>query len=177
MLKHLFRFSLCLAFISISGFSVRSMVFASNAMPSDNDLYRQGLEYLKNLQYIKARLAFQTLINSYSDSHLTPLSYIEIGDSYFNEGGPENFAQAEKEYENFIKFFPNHPKVPDVQIKIFATNMKLLETPDRNRQYALRIEKEVQSYLEQFPDSEYAPVVRQLLNRIQEILSKTEQSK
>jgi outer membrane protein assembly factor BamD len=177
MLKHFFRFSLCLAFVSISGFSARSMIFASDAMPSENDLYKQGSEYLKNRQYIKARLAFQTLINSYSDSDLAPLSYIEIGDSYFNEGGPENLAQAGKEYENFIKFFPNHPKVPDVQMKIIATNFKLPKAPDRDRQYALRAEKEVQSYLEQFPDSEYAPIVRQLLNRIQEILGKTEQSK
>jgi outer membrane protein assembly factor BamD len=176
MLKHFFRFSLCLAFISISGFSARNMIFASNTMPSDNDLYKQGSEYLKNLQYIKARLAFQTLINSYSNSDLAPLSYIEIGDSFFNEGGPENLAQAVQEYENFIKFFPSHPKVPDVQMKIIAANWKRLKAPDRDRQYALRVEKEVKSFLEQFPDSEYAPIARQLLDRIQEVLSKTEQS-
>jgi outer membrane assembly lipoprotein YfiO len=149
------------------------MVFAGNAMPSDNDLYKQGSELLKNSQYIKARLAFQSLINSYSDSDLAPLSYIKIGDSYFNEGGPENFAQAVQEYENFIKCFPNHPKVADAQMKIIAMNYKLLKAPDRDRQYALRVEKEAQSFLAQFPDSEYAPIVRQLLNKVKEILSKT----
>jgi outer membrane assembly lipoprotein YfiO len=174
MKKHILRFSLCLACISISGFNARSVIFASDALPSDNNLYKQGSEYLKNSQYIKARLAFQSLINFYSDSHLAPLSYIEIGDSYFNEGGPENLAQAVKEYEKFIIFFPNHPKVPDVQMKIIATNYKLLKAPDLDRQYALRAEKEMQSFLQQFPDSEYVPVVRELLNRVHKILSKTD---
>jgi outer membrane assembly lipoprotein YfiO len=173
MLKHVCRFLLCVALISISGFSAKNMLFANEAMTSDNDLYKQGLEYLESSRYIKARLAFQSLINAYSNSDLAPLSYIEIGDSFFNEGGLENLAQALKEYENFIRLFPKHSKAPEVRMKIIATNWKLLKAPDRDRQYALSVETEVQNFLKQYPESEFVPIVRQLLQNVQEIINKT----
>ena len=79
-----------------------------SVVPPDRTLFETGSEYLKKNQYIKARLAFQTLINTYPDSEVSADSYLAIGDSFYDEGGTENLLQAEDQYKNFIIFFPEN---------------------------------------------------------------------
>jgi GWxTD domain-containing protein len=96
---------------------------------SDEALNEIGMEYLKANQYIKARMAFQTMINLYPDSKLAGDAYFAIGDSFYDEGGTENLLQAEDQYQNFIVFFPTHPKAADAQLKIFD----LMKQVEENR--------------------------------------------
>jgi len=58
---------------------------AEERRPPDRTLFETGEEYLEKSQYIKARLAFQTLINTYPDSDLAADSYLAIGDSFYSE--------------------------------------------------------------------------------------------
>jgi len=60
------------------------------------------MEYLKTSQYIRARLAFQTLINLYPDSKRAADAYFAMGDSFYDEGGTENLLQAWDCYRNAI---------------------------------------------------------------------------
>jgi outer membrane protein assembly factor BamD len=173
-LKRFLRFTLTsITFISILGLSSRVMTFPKEVVSPDKTLYQQGLEYLEKLQYIKARLAFTSLINDYPDSDLAPLSYFEMANSYYSEGGTENLLSAEEQFGNFIIFFPKHPKALDAQMMIFATNMKLIEAPARDRQYTLKVERKMKNFIEKFPDSKNVPIIKQWLNRVQEILIKT----
>jgi outer membrane protein assembly factor BamD len=142
-----------------------------SVVPPDKTLFETGQEYLKKSQYIKARLAFQTLINTYTDSELSADSYLAIGDSYYNEGGTENFLQAEDQYKNFIIFFPTNPKAVDAQMKIVALNMKMMRSPDRDPSYSVRAEAAAKRMLDQFPDSDYGPIVTGYLKEIQENLA------
>jgi hypothetical protein len=71
MLKHFSRLMLlCVAYISISGSGLRSMTLQESVVPPDKRMYETGLKFLETHQYIRARLAFQTLINTYPDSDL-----------------------------------------------------------------------------------------------------------
>lgn len=64
-------------------------------------------------------------------------------------------------------------------VKNFDQNMKMIkdliaksaQSPDRDQKYTLRAEREVQEFLQRFPDSEYAPVVRNFLKEIRENLA------
>jgi outer membrane assembly lipoprotein YfiO len=142
-----------------------------SVVPPDKTLFETGQEYLKKSQYIKARLAFQTLINTYTDSELSADSYLAIGDSYYNEGGTENLLQAEDQYKNFIIFFPTNPKAVDAQMKIVALNMKMMRSPDRDPSYSVKAEAAAKRLLEQFSDSDYVPIVTGYLKEIQENLA------
>jgi outer membrane assembly lipoprotein YfiO len=142
-----------------------------SVVPPDKTLFETGQDYLKKSQYIKARLAFQTLINTYTDSELSADSYLAIGDSYYNEGGTENLLQAEDQYKNFIIFFPTNPKAVDAQMKIVALNMKMMRSPDRDTSFSVKAEAQAKKLLEQFPDSDYVPIVTGYLKEIQENLA------
>jgi outer membrane assembly lipoprotein YfiO len=160
-----------LVLASLWGCGPKGAKLQKSVVPPDRTLFETGSEYLRKSQYIKARLAFQTLINTYPDSELSAESYLSIGDSFYDEGGTENLLQAEDQYKNFIIFFPTHPKAPDAQMKVIAANMKLMRAPDRDPQYSYKAEGAIRKMLETFPDSDYAPIARQYLKEVQETLA------
>jgi outer membrane assembly lipoprotein YfiO len=142
-----------------------------SVVPPDKSLYETGSDYLKKSQYIKARLAFQTLINTYPDSDLAADSYLAIADSFYDESGLDNLLQAEDQYKNFIIFFPTNPKVVDAQMKIISLNMKMMRSPDRDKTYSYHAETAIKKFLADYPNSEYAPVAQQYLREVQENLA------
>jgi len=142
-----------------------------SVVPPDKSLFETGSDYLKKSQYIKARLAFQTLINTYPDSDLAADSYLAIADSFYDESGVENLLQAEDQYKNFIIFFPTNPKTVDAQMKIISLNMKMMRSPDRDKTYSYKAEGAIKKFLADYPESEYAPVARQYLREVQENLA------
>jgi outer membrane protein assembly factor BamD len=160
------------ALLTVWGCGQKGAKLQKSVVPPDKTLFETGEEYLGKSQFIKARLAFQTLINTYPDSDLTSESYMAIGDSFYDEGGTENLLQAEDQYKNFIVFFPTHPKAPDAAMKILSLNMKMMRAPDRDQTYAVKAQDAARKLIEQFPDSPYADVAKQQLREIQENLAK-----
>ncbi len=174
-MRSFFRNGLLFLFlVSIWGCGQKGAKLQKSVVPPDKTLYETGSEYLKKSQYIKARLAFQTLINTYPDSDMAAESYLSIGDSFYNEGGTENLLQAEDQYKNFIIFFPTNPKAADAQMKIVSLNMKMMRAPDRDQQSTYKAEAAIKKMLEQFPDSDYIPIAKQYLNEVQENLAQSD---
>jgi len=174
-MRPLFRYALLLLFLlSVWGCGQKGAKLQKSVVPPDKTLYETGSEYLKKSQYIKARLAFQTLINTYPDSDMAAESYLAIGDSFYSEGGTENLLQAEDQYKNFIIFFPTSPKAADAQMKIISANMKMMRAPDRDQQNSYKAEQAIKKMLEQFPDSDYIPIAKQYLNEVQESLAQSD---
>jgi outer membrane assembly lipoprotein YfiO len=155
----------------MSGCGEKGAKLQKSVVPPDKSLFETGSDYLKKSQYIKARLAFQTLINTYPDSDMAADSYLAIADSFYDEAGLDNLLQAEDQYKNFIIFFPTNPKTVDAQMKIISLNMKMMRSPDRDKTYSYKAEGAIQKFLTDYPDSEYAPVARQYLREVQENLA------
>jgi outer membrane assembly lipoprotein YfiO len=153
------------------GCAQKSAKLQKSVAPPDKTLFETGSNYLKSGQYIKARLAYQNLIQTYPDSDLSAEAYFAIADSYYDEGGTENLLNAEEQYGNFIVFFPTHPKAVDAMIKNISLNMKMMHAPDRDQQYAYKALKWVNRMLEEQPDSDFAPIVRQYKSEIEETLA------
>ena len=162
---------LLLGLVWLWGCSQKGAKLQKSVVPPDKTLFETGEEYLKKSQYIKARLAFQTLINTYPDSEMAADSYLAVGDSFYDEGGTENLIQAEDQYKNFIVFFPTSPRAPDAMMKIVSLNMKMMRTPDRDPSYARRAESSIRSLILQFPDSDYSKIAKDYLVEVQEVLA------
>lgn len=169
-------FFLCILLMFFWGCVQKSASLQKSVVPPDQTLFETGTTFLDKGQYIRSRLALQTMINTYPDSEMTPDAYYAIGDSFYEEGGTENWLQAEQQYKDFIIFFPAHPKAPDAQMKIMAANRKMMGAPDRDQQYTLRAEQEGFNFLEMFPNHDYVPIVRQSLLEIQDALAYQEES-
>jgi outer membrane protein assembly factor BamD len=171
ILKSLF---FCILVLTAWGCGPKGARLQKSVVPPDQTLFNTGSEYLKKSQFIKARLAFQTLINTYPDSELNAEAYLSIADSFYDEGGTENLLQAEDQYKNFIVFFPAHPKSADAQMKIISANWKLMHAPGRDQQPTYKVEANLKQFLEQYPDSDLVPVAREYLKDVQERLAQSD---
>jgi hypothetical protein len=101
---------------------------SGTVVPPDKALYETGKELFRQRQFIKARLAFQSLISSDPNSSLADSAYLAIADSYYEEGGAENLRNAEEQYRNFIEFFPRSPRAEDASMRIISINMKAMRS-------------------------------------------------
>jgi len=169
MMRFFIRFStLLLAVVLFSSCGQKSADLQQSAVSPDKTLYENGMKFFEKSYFIKARLSFQTLINTYPDSEYTPAAFLAIADSYYKEGGTENWLQAEAQYKDFIIFYPNHEMADDAQLKIAAINVKLMKPSDRDPTYARKAEVEFKKFLENYPDSELAPTAQEFLRDVQE---------
>ncbi len=162
---------LCVVLIYSWGCVQKTAKLQKSVVPPDKTLFETGEDYLNKSQYIKARLAFQTLMNTYQDSDLAPDALMAIGDSYYDEGGTENLLQAEDSYKNFIVFFPTNPKAPDAALKVIALNHRMMRSPDRDSSYSIKTQDAIRNFLNKFPDSDYIPIVNRFLLEVQENLA------
>lgn len=150
------------------GCGQKSANLQEGAVAPDRVLYENGLDYLKKNQFIKSRLAFQTLISTYPDSDFTASAYLAIADSYFNEGGTANLLQAESQYKDFILYFPTHEMADDAQMRVVAVNFKLMNSPDRDQTHTRKALDELKRFMDKYPDSELSPTAREALLEVEE---------
>jgi outer membrane protein assembly factor BamD len=175
VIRPLTKYSMLFAMLlMLWGCGQKGAKLQKSVVPPDKTLFESGEEYLKKSQFIKARLAFQTLISTYPDSDMSADAYFAWGDSFYNEGGTENLLQAEDRYKDFIIFFPTHPKAADAQMKIISINMKQMHEPDRDQQYTVKAAQAIQKFLDTFPDSDYGPIVQQYKKEVTENLAQSD---
>lgn len=149
----------------------KSAKLQKSVIPPDKTLFETGSGFLKNGQYLKARLAFQNLMMTYPDSEMAPEAHFAMGDSFYEEGGTDNLLQAENQFKDFIVFYPAHPKAPDAQMKNISINMKMMGAPDRDQRYAYKALQGIKSFLLQFPESDFAPIVKKYKSDVEENLA------
>lgn len=164
-----------LALPLLAGCGQKSPGLQDSAVAPDTQLFENGMRYLEKSQYLKARLAFQTLINTYPDSEYTPAAFLAIADSYYAEGGSENLLQAEAQYKDFLIFYPTHEMADDAQLKVAAINYRLMKPYDRDPTNARKAETEIRRFLEHYPDSELSPTAREALREVEETLARRDQ--
>jgi len=78
-------------------------------------LFNQGMKALDKSNYSEARNLLRRLINNYPESDYLARAKLAIGDSYYSQRA---FKQAEREYQDFITFFPNMPEAVEAQRRI-----------------------------------------------------------
>jgi outer membrane protein assembly factor BamD len=168
-MRFLFKtISLMLAVLLLSSCGQKSAGLQESAVAPDKALFETGMRFFEKSYFVKARLALQTLINTYPESDYTSLAFYQIADSYYEEGGTENLLQAESQYRDFIIYYPHDEKADDAQMKIAAINVRLMKPSDRDPTYARKAEAELKKFLQDFPDSELAPTAMEFLREVQE---------
>jgi outer membrane protein assembly factor BamD len=86
------------------------------AQATDKVLYDRAIADIEHRDYAAARLALNTLINTYATSDYQARAKLAIAVSWLREGGPRGLAQAEAEYKDFIQFYPDMKEAADSQV-------------------------------------------------------------
>lgn len=86
----------------------------------DRVLYDRGMTQIGRHNYQAARLALNTLINTYTSSEYLPKAKLAIADSWRLEGGARGKSQAEAEYRDLIRFYPGTPEGAEAERQLEA---------------------------------------------------------
>ena len=95
-------------------------VSAANAAPPPNPGdekadYDQAFNALKDGRYAESARRFQTFINAYPSSELTPNAYYWLGESYYVT---QNYPISLDTFQKLLAQFPGSQKAPDALLKV-----------------------------------------------------------
>ena len=76
-------------------------------------------------RYSSARDLFLAIIINFPDSQQADLAKFGMGSSFLREGTAERLAQAEREFTDFITFFPNSRLIPAARQSLTEIRQKL----------------------------------------------------
>jgi outer membrane protein assembly factor BamD len=147
---------------------------SKDTLQPDKVLFDRAIKDIEHADYEAARLTLNTLINTYDTSEYLAKAKLAIADSWFREGGPHGFAQAEAEYKDFILFYPNMEEAAESQFKICNIHYKQMQKADRDNAQGQRAEDECRQVMVQFPNSKFTEQARQMLRNVQEVLADKE---
>jgi outer membrane protein assembly factor BamD len=136
----------------------------------DRALLEEGITMLQKNRYTQARLLFNTLINTYPDSPLLPVTKLALADSYYREGSFSSMNESEVEYRDWLQFFPKHGLADDVMMKIAEVHMRQVQAADRDTTHAKLAERQLLKLVEQYPETELKKRAEDQLWEVREIL-------
>lgn len=155
----------------------KSKVAAEEAREGrDRELFSEGIREMQDGKYVRSRLLFNTLVNTYADSPLLPVTRLAIADSFYREGSYSAMNQAEVEYRDWLQFFPKHELADDVVMKIAEIHMRQVQAHDRDTTHAVLAEKQLLRLLREFPATDLKERAENQLWEVREILGMHELS-
>ncbi len=87
--------------------------------PTSQEQYDRAMALMEDHKYASAREALGGIgVRELQDSDLDPLVKLALADAYWLDGGITNVIEAQARYEQFLNFYPTHPKVAYAQFQV-----------------------------------------------------------
>ena len=137
----------------------------------DRVLYENALKQLDRHDYAVARELLQTLISTYQESDYFEKAKYALAESFYREGGRVNLDAAEAAYKDFIIYFRDSELADDAQMMVAMTQIKRVQSPDRDNTAAQLAELELREMINSYPDSDLLEEAKQKLREVQEVLA------
>ena len=121
----LVAFLVALISIGVKNLSVRRSIAKVKKVDSDNLtlLYERGKAFYSKKNYTEAAKAFEMLIVSFPDSHVTEDSFINLAKSY---EAKREYSNAKRTLENFLKKYPTTQNASKIRKDIEKLNIEAL---------------------------------------------------
>ncbi|MEQ1912525.1 MAG: outer membrane protein assembly factor BamD [Vicinamibacterales bacterium] len=140
----------------------------------DQFLYDRGKVALDNKKWLTAREFFKQVTETYTQSPVRPDAKLAIGDTYIGEGSSESLVLAIAEFQEFLSFYPTHPRADYAQYKLGLAHFRQMRAPQRDQSETRDTVREFELFLTRYPNSTYAPEVRNRLREAKDRLSEAE---
>ena len=140
----------------------------------DQFLYERGKEALDNKKWLTAREFFKQVTETYTQSPVRPDAKLGIGDTYLGEGSPESLVLAIAEFQEFLSFYPTHPRADYAQYKLAMAHFKQMRAPQRDQTETRDAIREFENFVTRYPNSTLMPEVRDRLREAKDRLSEAE---
>lgn len=141
---------------------------------ADKFLFERGTALLAKKNWLTAREHFRRLVDSYPQSTYRTDAKIGIGDSYLGEGRADSLVLAVNEFREFLQYYPTNPRADYAQYRLGLAQTKQMLGPDRDQTNTVEALKELQKFIDNYPNSSYRGEVDKLYRQARDQLSEAE---
>ena len=154
--------SLCAVVVMLSLASCATGVrkVPSGTSQPDKFLFEEGTKALNDKKWLNAREYFRELVDSYPQSQFRAEAKLGIGDSYLGDGTTESKVLAINEFREFLTFFPTHARADYAQYKLAMAHFFQMLNPQRDQTQTREAIKELDAFIERYPNSSLMGEVR-----------------
>jgi outer membrane protein assembly factor BamD len=140
----------------------------------DQYLFQKGNEAFAKKKWLTAREYYKQVTETYTQSPIRPDAKLGIGDTYLGEGSTEALVLAIAEFQEFLSFYPTHPRADYAQYKLGIAHFRQMRAPQRDQTETRDALREFQTFLARYPGSSLVPEVKAKLRETRDRLSESE---
>ena len=164
--------ALCVG-ITACASSGRRAVPPGTAQP-DKFLFDRGTTELNDKHWLTAREFFKQVTETYTQSPLRPDAKLAIGDTYLGENTAESLVLGINEFQEFLSYYPTHPRADYAQYKLGMAHFKQMRAPERDQSETRSAIREFENFVTRYPNSTLMPEVKTHLRESHDRLSESE---
>lgn len=138
---------------------------------ADKFLFDRGTEAAKEKKWLNAREYFRNLVDNYPQSPYRPDAKLALGDTYIGEDSTESLLLGANEFREFLTFYPTHPRADYAQLQLARTFVEQMLAPERDQSATKDAIKELEIFLQRFPNSKLMPEAQKLYREAKDRLS------
>ncbi|MBY0494112.1 MAG: outer membrane protein assembly factor BamD [Cyanobacteria bacterium] len=138
---------------------------------ADKFLFDRGTAAAKDKKWLDAREYFRNIVDNYPQSSYRPDAKLALGDTYISDGGTANLLLAANEFREFLTFYPTHPRADYAQLQLARSYTNQMLAPERDQQATRDAIKEIEIFLQRFPNSKLMPEARKMEREAKDRLS------
>ena len=153
------------------GCAKKSDTLPPGTVDADKFLFERGSEAAKDRKWLNAREYFRNLVDNYPQSPYRPDAKLALGDTYVSEKTTESLLLGVNEFREFLTFYPTHQRADYAQLQLARAYMQQMLAPERDQTSTKDAVKEIEIFLQRFPNSELMPEARKMEREARDRLS------
>ena len=140
----------------------------------DKFLFDKGNDALASKKWLVAREFFKQITETYTQSPYRPDAKLAIGDTYLGEGSAEALVLAINEFKEFLSYYPTNPRSDYAQYKAGLAHFRQMRGPQRDQTETREAIRELQAFVDRYPNSSLMPEVRGKLRESRDRISESD---
>jgi outer membrane protein assembly factor BamD len=165
------RIALLAVAMTITGCAQKASTLPPGSADADKFLFDRGSEAAKEKKWLNAREYFRNLVDNYPQSPFRPDAKLALGDTYIGEDTTESLLLAANEFREFLTFYPTHARADYAQLQLTRSYMEQMLAPERDQTATKDAIKEIEIFLQRFPNSKLMPEARKMEREAKDRLS------
>ena len=153
------------------GCAAKKDVLPLGTAEADKFLFDKGTEAAKERKWLNAREYFRNIVDNYPQSPYRPDGKLALGDTYIGEHTTESLLLAANEYREFLTFYPTNARADYAQLQLAKSFTEQMLAPERDQSATKDAIKEIEIFLQRFPNSALMPEARKLEREAKDRLS------
>lgn len=166
--------ALALAAALAGGCAAKQGDLPPGTVDADKFLYERGVEAAKERKWLNSREYLRNLVDNYPQSPFRPDAKLALGDTYIGEDTTESLLLAANEFREFLTFYPTHARADYAQLQIAKSFMEQMLAPERDQSATKDAIKEIEIFLQRFPNSSLMSEARIMEREARDRLSEAE---